>query len=163
MDVVRATSEDWPAVRALLVDAALPLDGAKEAFSTGVVARDGGRLIGAAAIEPYDGAALLRSVAVALDRRGCGVGTALVAAAEDLAQASGAGQLILLTDTAESWFTRLGFSPVDRATVPADVARSVEFETACSATAVAMGRTLSDVYAASPLEPPAGARLLALR
>lgn len=46
MDVVRATSGDRPAVQAVSVDAALPLDGAQAAFSTGMITRDGGRLIG---------------------------------------------------------------------------------------------------------------------
>ena len=68
MDVARATEDDWRAVRALLVDAALPLDGAEKAFATGVVAREGERLVGAAAIEPYDGSALLRSVNLTIRR-----------------------------------------------------------------------------------------------
>ena len=68
MELMLATADDWPAVRDLLVDAGLPLDGAEAAFTTGVIMRDRGRLIGAAAIEPYDGAALLRSAAVAMHR-----------------------------------------------------------------------------------------------
>jgi len=127
----------------LLTEAGLPLDGAAEAFATGVVARDGDRLVGCAAIEPYGGAALLRSVAVAPDQRRTGVGTSLVHAVEDLARDRGAMSLILLTETAEPWFTRLGYETIDRASVPVDVAGSVEFETACSTTAVAMRRTLA--------------------
>ena len=108
-----------------------------------MVARDGDRLVGCAAIEPYDGAALLRSVAVAPEQRGTGVGTSLVHAVEDLARDHGATSLILLTETAELWFARLGYAAVDRASVPADVGASIEFVTACSTTAVAMRRTLS--------------------
>ena len=121
----------------------MPLDGAAEAFATGVVANDGDRLVGCAAIEPYDGAALLRSVAVVPDQRGTGVGTSLVHAIEDLARDRGAKSLILLTETAEPWFSRLGYAVIDRSTVPTDVARSIEFETACSTSAVAMLRTLA--------------------
>ena len=73
--------------------------------ATGVVASDGDRLVGCAAIEPYDGAALLRSLAVVPDRRGAGVGTRLVHAVEDLARDRGARSLILLTETAEPWFS----------------------------------------------------------
>ncbi len=142
MQTSRAASGDWASVRGLLTEAGLPLDGAEEAFATGVVASDGDRLIGCAAIEPYDRVALLRSVAVVSDQRGTGVGTSLVRAVEDLARDRGATSLILLTETAELWFSRLGYEVIDRSTVPADVARSVEFETACSTTAVAMQRTL---------------------
>lgn len=143
MRTKRAAADDWPAVRDLLTEAGLPLDGAAEAFATGVVASDGDRLVGCAAIEPYDGAALLRSVAVVPDQRGTGVGTNLVHALEDLARDGGARSLILLTETAEPWFTRLGYTAIDRSSVPADVASSIEFVTACSTTAVAMRRTLA--------------------
>ncbi len=143
MQTKRAETGDWPSVRDLLTEAGLPLDGAAEAFVTGVVATDGDRLVGCAAIEPYDGAALLRSVAVAPGRRGTGVGTTLVHAVEDLARVGGATSLILLTETAEPWFSRLGYAPIDRSTVPADVAASVEFVTACSTSAVAMRRNLA--------------------
>ena len=142
MQTSRAASGDWPSVRDLLTEAGLPLDGAAEAFATGVVASDGDRLVGCAAIEPYDGVGLLRSVAVVPDQRGTGVGTSLVRAVEDVARDRGARTLILLTETAEPWFSRLGFEVIDRSGVPADVARSVEFETACSTSAVAMQRTL---------------------
>jgi amino-acid N-acetyltransferase len=143
MRIERAKIGDWPAVRGLLSEAGLPLEGAAEAFASGVVVRDGDRVIGCAAIEPYESAALLRSVAVAPDRRGTGVGTGLVRAAEDLAHDGGASTLILLTETAEAWFVRLGYAAIERSTVQADVARSIEFETACSTSAVAMQRALA--------------------
>ncbi len=143
MQLSRAARGDWSSVRDLLTEAGLPLDGAAEAFASGVIARDGDRLVGCAAIEPYDGVALLRSVAVVPDQRGTGVGTSLVHAVEDLARDRGATSLLLLTERAESWFSRLGYAVIDRATVPADVARSVEFETACSTSAVAMRRTFA--------------------
>ena len=143
MQTKRADVGDWPAIRGLLTDAGLPLDGAAEAFATGVVASDDARVVGCAAIEPYGAAALLRSVAVAADRQGTGVGSALVRALEDLARDQGSTSLILLTETAESWFSRLGYAAIDRSSVPADVAGSIEFVTACSTTAVAMRRTLA--------------------
>lgn len=143
MRIERAETGDWPAVRGLLSEAGLPLEGAAEAFARGIVVRDGDRVIGCAAIEPYEGAALLRSVAVAPDQRGTGVGTSLVHEAEDLAHDGGASTVILLTETTEGWFGRLGYAVVERSNVPADVSRSIEFETACSTTAVAMQRALA--------------------
>ncbi len=143
MQTRHAEAGDWPAVRDLLTEAGLPLDGAAEAFATGVVAREDDRIVGCAAIEPYDGTALVRSVAVAPDLRGTGVGTGLVHALEDLARDHGATSLILLTETAEPWFSRLGYATIDRTSVPADVAGSIEFQTACSTSAVAMRRSLA--------------------
>ena len=103
MQTKRAAAGDWPAVRDLLTEAGLPLDGAAEAFATGVVASDGDRLVGCAAIEPYDGppAALGRRRARSTrdgrrdEPRPC---------VEDWPD-GGATSLILLTETAEPWFS----------------------------------------------------------
>ena len=143
MQTKRAAADDWPAVRDLLTEAGLPLDGAAEAFATGVVASDGDRLVGCAAIEPYDGAALLRSVAVVPDQRGTGVGTSLVHALEDLARDGGATSLILLDRDGRAVVQPPRLRDHRSHLVPADVAGSVEFVTACSTTAVAMRRTLA--------------------
>ncbi len=137
-----ATAADWPAIEALLSASALPLDGAPEAFRTGLVEREDGDVVGVAAIEPYAGAAVLRSVAVRADRRSEGYGQRLVHAAEDLARERGAAELILLTETAAAFFARLGYDVIDRAAVPADVAASIEFTTVCPSTAVVMRRRL---------------------
>lgn len=142
MEIRRATDADLPAMERLLTSAALPLDGAASAFATGVVACDGDRLIGGAAIEPFGGTALLRSVAVEADQRGRGVGQAVVTAAESLARDGGAETLILLTDSAAPWFERLGYEPIERGSVGGPVASSIEFTTACSTSAVAMRRRL---------------------
>ena len=64
-------------------------------------------------------------------------------AAEKVARDHGSTELILLTETAETWFRRLGFVPIDRTAVPPEVAASVEFQTACSTSAVAMRRPLA--------------------
>ena len=87
--------------------------------------------------------AVLRSVAVREDQRGRGLGQALVAAAEDLARERGASELILLTETAEPFFARLGYDVIDRGVVADDVAGSIEFAVACPSTAVAMRRRLA--------------------
>ena len=63
-------------------------------------------------------------------------------AAETLASETGASELILLTETAEPFFARLGYEVIDRTTVPDDVAGSIEFTTACPTSATAMRRHL---------------------
>ncbi len=142
MLVDRATEADVPAIEALLTDADLPLDGAATAFATGVVARAEGRIVGAAALEPYGEAGLLRSVVVAADQRGSGVGREVVATAEALARDLGMRELYLLTETAVDWVPRLGYAPVDRAEVPEAVKESIEFRVLCADTGVAMRRSL---------------------
>ena len=74
MRIERAVPADIPAVEALLSAAGLPLEGAAEALTAGVVARDGDAVVAAAALERYGEAALLRSVVVAPALRGTGLG-----------------------------------------------------------------------------------------
>jgi amino-acid N-acetyltransferase len=143
MRIERADPSDLPAVEALLSAAGLPLAGAAQTFETGVVAREGTLIVGAAGVEPYGMAGLLRSVVVAPDRRGIGLGHGLVIAAEDLAHDQGIRELYLLTEAAIDWFSRLGYTAVPRGEVAAAVGRSMEFTTACAETAVAMRRELA--------------------
>jgi amino-acid N-acetyltransferase len=142
MRIGRATTQDVPAVEALLAAAGLPLEGAAEALSTAVVASEGGDVVAAAAIERFGNAGLLRSVVVAADRRGTGLGRGIVAAAEDLARAEGITDLYLLTETAADWFPRLGYEVVERPVAAAAVGESIEFTTVCRDTGIAMRRSL---------------------
>lgn len=142
MAIDRATPDDVPAVEALLVAAGLPLEGAREALVTGVVGREGNAVVGAAAVEPYGEAGLLRSVVVAADRRGTGLGGALVTAVEDLAREMGERELYLLTDTAAGWFPKLGYEIVDRETARAAIGDSIEFTMVCATSGVVMRRRL---------------------
>ena len=87
-------------------------------------------------------AGLLRSVVVAADRRGEGLGSDIVAAAEELARAEGIGVLYLLTETAVDWFPRLGYEVVDRGDAAAAVGASIEVTPVCPDPGAAMRRRL---------------------
>jgi N-acetylglutamate synthase-like GNAT family acetyltransferase len=140
---VRAAGpDDLTAIRGLLSDAGLPLDGAGEAFAHGVVATADDTVVGAAAIERYGRDGLLRSVVVAPVLRGTGMGRALVGAAEALARDLGIRDLYLLTETASDWFPRLGYAAMERAAAPDGIAGSWEFRFACVERGVLMHRTL---------------------
>jgi amino-acid N-acetyltransferase len=139
-----ADPADLPAVLELLAEAALPAAGVAEAFADFVVAEgEGGALLGAAGVELYGHDALLRSVVVAPAARGTGVGSRLVEAALEHAAARGCGAAYLLTTTAADWFPRHGFAPLERVSVPVAVQRSVEFTSACPASAAVMMRRLT--------------------
>ena len=103
------------------------------------------RSVGCAAIELYGAAALLRSVAVDASRRGQGLGQRLTAATLELASQRGARTVYLLTESAQDFFPRFGFRPIPRSEVEPAVQRSVEFTSACPASAQAMVTTLPQV------------------
>ncbi len=67
---------------------------------------------------------------------------ALVERALADARAAGAREAWLLTETAESFFAGIGWARASRDAAPAAVAASVEFTSACPATAIAMRRPL---------------------
>ena len=105
-----------------------------------MVARDAGQVVGAAALELYADAALLRSVVVDASVRGQGVGQQLTVSALALANELGVSTVFLLTTTAADFFPRFGFERITREDVPASVRASVEFQSACPASAVVMRR-----------------------
>ena len=137
----RASPEDWPAIEALLQESGLPVTGARDHLDDFIVAGPD-QVLGCVGLERYGSTGLLRSLAVSPDQRGNGLGRALVDACLSHARASGITTLVLLTQTAESLFARMGFRRVERTEVPETVKASAEFRGACPASAVAMLRRL---------------------
>jgi amino-acid N-acetyltransferase len=137
-----ALDSDRSAIEGLLVANGLPLDGIDIALPNAVVARADGGMVGCAAVEAYGSVGHLRSVCVAPELRGSGLGRRLVAAAEELATSRGIVELYLLTETAEAWFPRLGYVATSRAAVPAALTASPEFTTACPDSAEVLRKRL---------------------
>jgi amino-acid N-acetyltransferase len=94
-------------------------------------------------LELYGESALLRSAAVEESWRGSGVGRVLVERALDLARGRGIEDVYLLTTTAEYYFPKFGFVCVRRDEVAQGVRSSVEFQTACPASATVMCKHLN--------------------
>jgi len=137
-EVERATPEEMPAVRALVATAELTVEGLGDVPTVVFIVRNGTVILGAAALESHGTDGLLRSVVVADAVRGEGIGSLLVAAAEDHAQESGIAGLYLLTETAREFFSARGYEEIGRGDGPRAVMESVEWSEACSLSAVAM-------------------------
>ena len=137
---------DRAAVLDLLERSGLPQNGLSEHWATTLVARADQTIVGSAALEMYDTAALLRSVAVDQAQRGQGLGQQLTQAALSLARQRGVTDIYLLTETAAVFFPRFGFQPISRSQVAPAVLGSVEFTTACCQTALVMRASLIDSH-----------------
>jgi amino-acid N-acetyltransferase len=87
--------------------------------------------------------ALLRSLVIVPASRGRGLGQQLVERVEKDSREAGIHRLMLLTETAESFFERLGYAVIDRQSVGRDVQESVEFRSLCPASAVCMAKSLN--------------------
>jgi len=132
----RAEPRDLEAVLALLAEAQLPTAGVVEHFGSFFVVDEGGRIAASAGIERHGDAALLRSLAVAPDLRGAGLGAAVLRRALD--EAGRSGGVYALTTTAERYLARFGFQRVPRGSVPAGLLESRELQDACPDSATVM-------------------------
>jgi amino-acid N-acetyltransferase len=136
--IEQARREALPEIVSFLAENRLPEAGLSDHGSELLVARQKGRIVGTAALEVYDRDALLRSVAVDSTLRGTGLGQRLTRAALDAATRRGVTRVFLLTETAAGFFPRFGFADIARADVPDSIRRTVEFASACPASARVM-------------------------
>ena len=137
-----ASAQDMVAIRALLEHSGLPvsdLEGAQPEFA--VICQDG-QVMAAGALQRFGTTALLRSVVVAPERRGSGLGRAVVSELERLARIAGVSRLILLTETAADFFARHGYRTVERSSAPQDVQACEEFRSLCPSSAICMSKDL---------------------
>jgi amino-acid N-acetyltransferase len=137
-----AQPADAAAIRLLLQQADLPHEDFAAHLAHFLVARQGGAVVGAVGFEQHGRDALLRSLVVAPDWRGDGLGGALIKRLEGEAQRLGVQHFYLLTTTAEKFFARRWFQKIPRSSVPPAVAATPEFQSLCPATAVCMTRTV---------------------
>ena len=139
-----AGEEDLGVVRVLLEEAGLPTSDLAAAKAEFTVLRERGRIVAAGALQPFGSVALVRSVVVAGDRRGAGLGRIIVQELEKLAREARMGRLFLLTQTAAEFFAHQGYRVIERIDVPQDVQGSEEFRSLCPASAVCMMKRLAD-------------------
>ncbi len=136
--IENAETSDFPAIAALLRNTGLPPDDIEHHLEGFLVVRspeaaiEPDILLGSVGLEIYGKFALLRSLAVHPDFQGKGLGKRLVSGITRTARERGITRLYLLTDTAEDFFKRLGFSPISRDEVPEEVKQSIEFTILCT-------------------------------
>nr|WP_320132227.1 hypothetical protein [uncultured Holophaga sp.] len=124
--------QDLPAVRALLEQADLPVEGLE--VTRGWVLLDRMAVVGHVALEPAVDAQVLRSLVVAPTLRGRGLGEVLVSVAEGGAQGL---PVVLRTQTIGDWVQALGYLPATLGEVPQGVRDTSQFSgTLCSGTPV---------------------------
>lgn len=110
-----------------------------ECFYVGYV---GDERVGIGGIEPCGADGLLRSVVVERSERGNGFGAAICDGLERTARDDGLEALYLLTTTAAEFFASRGYAETERATVPAAIRRTAEFDELCPTTATCMKKSL---------------------
>ncbi len=105
LEIRKAREDDLPKIEKLLEEATLPTLAVAEHLNNYRVAKNGDTVIGAIGLEVYDGTALLRSAVVSPDEQGKGIGALLYDTIVKYARGLGIRRLLLLTNTAEEYFS----------------------------------------------------------
>jgi amino-acid N-acetyltransferase len=136
----KATAADLDAVLQLAARGDLLATGIVESFAGFFVAASDGLIVGSCGLEKHSRDGLLRTVVVASELRGRGVGKQLVEIAMTHAREQGLRAVYLLTTTGREFFAARGFEVVTRESAPAGIRDSWEFAAGCPETAVFMRR-----------------------
>ena len=137
-----AHAEDLDSIVGLLSDCGLPHEDIPLHVSDMILVKKGDQLIGTVGLEAYNGDGLLRSLAVSASYRNRGLAQALLTEVVAYARSKDVHQLFLLTTTATGFFSKRGFTVVERNTVPDNIAATKEFRSLCPSTASCMRREL---------------------
>ena len=144
MNIRTAVPGDIAAISSLLAENELPIDDIKENkvfFYVGETNKD---ILGVIGIEIYDGVGLLRSLAIKETLKNTGLGSQLVSFLIDRAKKQNLKNLYLLTTTAELYFPKFGFKPIDRKEVPESIQSTKEFKEICPDSAIVMFLNLEE-------------------
>jgi len=137
--VRRAEQADAAAIHLLLAENKLPTKDLSDGLLTHfLVATDEKGLAGVIGAEVYGEHALLRSLCTRSDLRQRGIGSALLKGLLQELISKGVRRIFLLTENAEGFFARHGFSRTERKSVPAEIAATEQFRLLCPASAVCM-------------------------
>jgi len=136
----RARASDLGAVLRLAAHGELLETGIAASFAGFFVAESEAVIVGSCGLETYSDDGLLRTVVVAPELRGRGVGSRLVDVAIAGAREQGLRAVYLLTTTARGFFAARGFEVVLRDAAPPGIRDSWEFAAGCPGTAVLMRR-----------------------
>jgi GNAT superfamily N-acetyltransferase len=136
-------SDEIEAFRLALVEAGLPAD---DIAATGVQPfrfERNLKPVGYGALEVYGSTVLLRSIIVATDARGEGVGRAITEWLLAHAGALGAERAFLFTTNARAYFEEIGFEVVGRSKAPESILTTRQAIGLCPASTVLLTRTVT--------------------
>lgn len=139
------TARDVSGIRALLETGDLPTSDLLTSSPQFIVACDGeDRIVAAGGLQAFGDSALLRSVVVAPELRGTGLGQRVVRELERIARANQVKELALLTLTATRFFERQGYRVIARQEVPEALQGTEEFQSLCPVSAICMAKSLAE-------------------
>ena len=144
MRILNVTEQNRGEIIDLLKSQKLPVEDLPVVLTDFYAAFESNELVGVIGIERYSQHGLLRSMVVHPDYRNKGIAEALVSHLEQQARVSGITEMYLLTETADKYFARKGYTAINRNAVPDELKASSEFSHVCPVSAVVMKKQLSN-------------------
>lgn len=138
MRIESAERRDLEDIAALLEQVGLPPLHLEEHLGQFLVAWQDGRICGCVGMEIYGDSCLLRSLAVALDCQGQGIGRRLVEEITERGREIGMRRGVILTNSAAGFAARFGFVEVSRCAIDGPIGDSWEFRAHACDSAVCM-------------------------
>lgn len=144
LELRAATKADLSIIKQWLVQNHLPTEDISQVFDSLYLGTHQNTVVGIGGIERHGNDGLLRSVVIADAFRQRGYGQRLCRLLIQKAQAEGIQAVYLLTNTADTFFVRLGFEPINRHSAPVTMQHTTEFRSLCPDSAVCMRLYLND-------------------
>ena len=145
MEYRHARETDIPAIEHLLALSELQKGEVANTIEACVVALQGEKIVGSAALECARDSALLKSFAVHPNHRNNNIGSNLLSQVLTVAYKRKINELFLLTTKAEQFFKRLGFRKTPRSSAPDEIAQTLEFKSLCPESATCMYLNLNKI------------------
>lgn len=142
LNIQTAGQNDRTAVSLFLTEQNLPVSDLFEDNVHLYLAYDGKDLIATIGLEKYVKVGLLRSLAVKETFRNQQIADKMIKELLKVCKSENIKMIYLLTTTAENYFLKKGFLPVEREAVPAVIRQTREFRSICPSSAVVMYREI---------------------
>jgi amino-acid N-acetyltransferase len=142
MNIVPASQNSFSAAIELLKKNNLPTQDINPGTQLFVV-EEGDNVIATVAVEYDYNDALLRSLSVSEEKRSSGIGAELVDFIEDYVRMQGVRTIYILTTTAAGFFSRRGYTLIDRSNVPPFIKDTKEYSVICASSSTLMKKKLS--------------------
>lgn len=127
--ILKANKGNYQNVISLLKVLDLPPEGVIDHFQNFFIALEDDNIVGSVGIEVYGKIGLLRSVGVAKNFQGKGLGKKLVERIHEYSKTKGLEKIYLFTETAEQFFeNQFGYKIISRDQVDDKLSQSEEFK-----------------------------------
>jgi amino-acid N-acetyltransferase len=133
-----ATVRDLKLIENLLQENCSPYQDVPEKLADLFIGSIGSKVVGIGGLEVHENFGLLRSLVIKAAFRGQGYGKALATKLIELAKAKELKEVYLLTTTAVTFFSNMGFEKVGRSLVPSVIQNTSQFTSLCPAEAVCL-------------------------